>query len=219
MKILKLAIFSILETFEWTRIKWIFLVLINFTCFKPCEHNLLLERNISCTPEFGYYIPFLETANCNIFPPFFLIHISVTFAHRKRVTTLSQALRVFCSGMRLELISFPATAPDQWSHRNLCRHSHCESSLEMRRGKQKETWDAFQARVGMGRNAGSRKEGKAEKIPNDIMVQRMSNTASRRLKEFEPWDTRDFVPFGDYDELNIENIKDACERFYKAPIN
>ena len=37
-------------------------------------------------------------------------------------------------------------------------------------------------------------------------------------KKFKPLDTRDFVPFGDYDELNIENIKDACERFYKAPI-
>ena len=42
----------------------------------------------------------------------------------------------------------------------------------------------------MGRNAGSRKEGKAEKIPNDIMVQRMSNTASGRLKKIEPLDTK-----------------------------
>ena len=47
----------------------------------------------------------------------------------------------------------------------------------------------------------------------------MSNTASGRpKKKFEPLDTRNFVPFGNYDELNIENIKDTCERFYKAPI-
>ena len=30
-------------------------------------------------------------------------------------------------------------------------------------------------------------------------------------------DTRDFIPFKDYEELNLENIKEACERFYKAP--
>ena len=53
--------------------------------------------------------------------------------------------------------------------------------------------------------------------PNDILVQRMSSTASGRLKKFEPLDTRDFVPFGDYDDLTIENIKEACEKFYQAP--
>jgi len=30
-------------------------------------------------------------------------------------------------------------------------------------------------------------------------------------------DTRDFVPFEDYEELNLENIKETCERFYNAP--
>jgi hypothetical protein len=41
--------------------------------------------------------------------------------------------------------------------------------------------------------------------------------ASRRLKKYEPLDTRDFVPFSEYDELSIENIKEACEQFYNAP--
>ena len=44
----------------------------------------------------------------------------------------------------------------------------------------------------------------------------MSSTASGRLKKYEPLDTRDFVPFKDYEELNLENIKEACERFYNA---
>ena len=45
----------------------------------------------------------------------------------------------------------------------------------------------------------------------------MSSTASGQLKEYEPLDTRDFVPFEDDEELNFENIKEACERFYNAP--
>ena len=44
----------------------------------------------------------------------------------------------------------------------------------------------------------------------------MSSTASGRLKKYELFDIRDFVPFKDYEELNLENIKEACERFYNA---
>lgn len=44
----------------------------------------------------------------------------------------------------------------------------------------------------------------------------MSGTASARFKKFEPLDTWDFVPFGDYDDLTIENIKEACEKYYQA---
>ena len=53
------------------------------------------------------------------------------------------------------------------------------------------------------------------RVPTDILVQRMSATPSGRMKKFEPMDTRDFIPFAAfYDELNIENIKTACEEFY-----
>ena len=37
------------------------------------------------------------------------------------------------------------------------------------------------------------------------------------IEKYEPLDTRDFVPFEDYEELNLESIKEACERFYDAP--
>ena len=75
------------------------------------------------------------------------------------------------------------------------------------------------ARVGMKRSgAGEGKKGASAKaVPNDILVQRMSSTASGRLKKFEPLDTRDFFPFGDYDDLTIANIKEACEKCYQAP--
>ena len=69
--------------------------------------------------------------------------------------------------------------------------------------------------MGINRSDGKKEAHKA--AANDILVQRMSSTASGRLKTFEPLDTRDFVPFGDYDDLTIENIKEACEKFYQAP--
>ena len=86
-----------------------------------------------------------------------------------------------------------------------------------RDAKNKTTWEDFEQRVGLKRTGGEKTGKQSGNTPSDILVQRMSSTASGRLKKYEPLDTRDFVPFGDYDELSIENIKDACEQFYKAP--
>ena len=80
---------------------------------------------------------------------------------------------------------------------------------------EKESWEEFEKRVGNKRN--NAKKPAVGKVPSDILVQRMSSTASGRLKKYEPLDTRDFVPFEDYEELNLENIKEACEKFYNAP--
>ncbi|CAB4040642.1 transient receptor potential cation channel subfamily M member 6-like, partial [Paramuricea clavata] len=92
----------------------------------------------------------------------------------------------------------------------------------MKRRKGKESWEEFERRVGLKRSGEEDRNRAPEKralgkIPNDILVQRMSTTPSGRLKKYEPLDTRDFVPFSDYEELSIENIKDACEQFYSAP--
>ena len=37
------------------------------------------------------------------------------------------------------------------------------------------------------------------------------------LKKFEPLDTRDFVEFSSSDELSIENIKEACKKYFDMP--
>ena len=58
-------------------------------------------------------------------------------------------------------------------------------------------------RSGIKRSGGGKKETH-KAAPNDILVQRMSSTASGRLKKFEPLDTRDFT---------IENIKESCEQY------
>lgn len=81
----------------------------------------------------------------------------------------------------------------------------------------KEQWDDFEKRVGMKRTGNDAKKAAGTKPPTDILVQQMSPTASGRLKKFEPLDTRDFIPFDDYDELTLSNIKEACENYYKAP--
>ena len=80
---------------------------------------------------------------------------------------------------------------------------------------EKESCKEFEKRVGNKRN-NAKKSGMG-KVPSNILVQKMSSTASGRLKKYEPLDTRDFVPFEDDEELNLENIKEACERFYNAP--
>ena len=67
--------------------------------------------------------------------------------------------------------------------------------------------------MGIKRSGGGKKETQ-KAAPNDILVQGMSSTVSARLKKFEPLDTQDFVPFGEYDDLTIENVKEACEKYY-----
>ena len=90
--------------------------------------------------------------------------------------------------------------------------------MKRRRERNKETWEDFEKRVGLKRTGGQNRTEKSNaKVPNDILVQRMSSAASGRLKKYEPLDTRDFVPFSEYDELSTENIKEACEHFYNAP--
>lgn len=92
--------------------------------------------------------------------------------------------------------------------------------MNKRKRNVKETWADFEKRVGQkrsGRDHEFEEKRALGKVPNDILVQRMASTPSGRLKKYEPLDTRDFVPFQEYDELSIESIKEACERFYNAP--
>ena len=44
-------------------------------------------------------------------------------------------------------------------------------------------------------NAGKESRKAAGKVPNDLLLQRMSSTESGTLKKCEPPDTRDFVPY------------------------
>ena len=43
-------------------------------------------------------------------------------------------------------------------------------------------------------------------------------TEANHLKKFEPLDTRYFVEFSSLDKLSIENIKEACEKYFDMPL-
>ena len=85
-----------------------------------------------------------------------------------------------------------------------------------RKSKPKETWGSFEKRVGV-KQTGTTAKKVGMNVPNDILVQRMSPNASCCLKKYEPFDTRDFILLDDYEELTLDNIKEACKKFYKAP--
>ena len=87
----------------------------------------------------------------------------------------------------------------------------------MAENDKKRTWEKFHKMIGEQRRSnGSIKAKSKFPKPSSIMVQRMSSSPNRS-KNYEPLDTRDFVDFTDYDELCIDNIRDACEKFYEMP--
>ncbi len=77
-----------------------------------------------------------------------------------------------------------------------------------KRKQGKESWEAFERRVGLKRTRQDRNlaSGKNEHLFQMTLVQRMSTTPSGRLKKYEPLDTGDFVPFAEYKELSICRI-------------
>ena len=77
----------------------------------------------------------------------------------------------------------------------------------------RKTWNDFHKEISKKRrgDTATKKKGPS---PQSIMVQRMSSEPNES-KKYEPLDTRDFVDFTKYDELSIENVGDACEKFCK----
>ena len=75
--------------------------------------------------------------------------------------------------------------------------------------KRKGHWDALERLMASKRNKGSSKENGCKKVPLSIMVQCMSSPPTDRQKKYEPLNTRDVVDFSDYDEITIENVRDA----------
>ena len=78
----------------------------------------------------------------------------------------------------------------------------------MAENENKRTWEKFYKMIGEKRRSNGSIKAKSKFLkPSSIMVQRMSSSL----------DTRDFVDFLDYDELSIDNIRDACKKFYDMP--
>lgn len=86
--------------------------------------------------------------------------------------------------------------------------------MKRRLAVEKESWKEFEKCVGDKRN--NAKQPGMGKVPSDILIRKILSTASGRFEKYEPLDTRNFVPFEDYEEPNLENVKEACERFYNG---
>ena len=76
-------------------------------------------------------------------------------------------------------------------------------------------WNDFHKEIAKKRR-GETSIKKKGTSPQNIMVQRMTPEPNKS-KKYQPLDTRDFVDFTEYDELSIENVKAACEKFYDMP--
>ena len=55
-------------------------------------------------------------------------------------------------------------------------------AMKRRKPSEKKSWEDFEKRVGVKRNAGKESRKAVGKVPNDILLQRMSSTASGTLK-------------------------------------
>lgn len=80
-----------------------------------------------------------------------------------------------------------------------------------------ESWDDFEKRVGMKRNAGKESKRASSEVPNGNFCAEDVFRCFRQIKDLRTLDTRYFVSFEDYEELSVENIIEACEKFYNAP--
>ena len=81
------------------------------------------------------------------------------------------------------------------------------------------TWNKFKKEVAAKRSGGvtPRNEKKKGKIASSLVVQRMNPQPAGTLKKYQPSDARDFVDFSKYNELTLQNVKEACEQFYNRP--
>ena len=59
----------------------------------------------------------------------------------------------------------------------------CSSNEKEKKPSEKKSWEEFEKRVGVKRNAGKESRKAVGKVQNDIMPQRMSSTASGTLKK------------------------------------
>ena len=60
---------------------------------------------------------------------------------------------------------------------------------------QEETFSNYEKKVTAVRDKNTAGKQEGHVVPNEILVQKMSSTASGRLKNYKPVNTRDFVPF------------------------
>ena len=86
----------------------------------------------------------------------------------------------------------------------------------MKRGRgNKDQFAQFEADQSQKRQ-GKKFAASGTAAPTDLTVQLLTTQTNNR-KKYDPLDVRVFVAFRQYEELNLENIKAACEKHYGMP--
>ena len=86
-----------------------------------------------------------------------------------------------------------------------------------------QTWVKFQAQMKQKR---VQKKSKADvgggagiiHQRGELTVQRLSAEVSGKAQKFSRIGAREFVPFTDYEDITLENIKHACEKHFSPTV-
>ncbi len=76
-------------------------------------------------------------------------------------------------------------------------------------------WKQFKENIKQKRGAKRKAAEKAGvSATGEIIVQRLSATVSGKAQKYSRVGAREFVPFDQFEELTVENIKEACEQHF-----
>ena len=80
-------------------------------------------------------------------------------------------------------------------------------------------WNRFKNKMKEKRckNMTKKDSGKSLKDLETIVVQRLSAEVSGKAQKYSRSGAREFVPFDEFNEISIENIKKACMKHYGMP--
>ena len=78
-----------------------------------------------------------------------------------------------------------------------------------------KAWKQFKENIKQKRVAKRKATEKAGvSAAGEIIVQRLSATVSGKAQKYSRVGAREFVPFDQFEELTVDNIKEACEQHF-----
>ena len=75
-------------------------------------------------------------------------------------------------------------------------------------------WKQFKENIKQKRGAKRKAAEKGVSATGEIIVQRLSATVSGKAQKYSRVGAREFVPFDQFEELTVENVKEACEQHF-----
>ena len=76
-----------------------------------------------------------------------------------------------------------------------------------------DKWKGYQRAISAKRSGGA--ENKNTKTVSTLIAQRMHPKPVGKQQKYEPAQPRQFIDFAQYSKLTLNNVKEACEKFYE----